>query len=358
MTDQHDLIVIGHGLSALASALWLSESGLKPLVVPVREQSGLLPAPDLSAALPWRLPPVMAALERRGQALMTELGTRLAQETGVDVPSRDVDLLLPPTLVDAEALASLPGAATPRRGVLADFEPQLAEGQRSTACLPGRRLIRCDRLARALRLALASRGVTVLAPALARRLAVSGNIVLGVELDDGVFLGADATVLAADLESDRLLYESGLEELAGGAPKVPALQFAPTSAALRCAVVDSAMMLLPQGNGKILAASAVGPGSTSQLTSDELRLAVHRRLPGLGRHDLECRGQLAIPGAGSRASIGPYPGVRGLWLNLGQAPFGPLLAPAAAEFLAEQLAGGPAVAGLEPTFSPSMQPSC
>jgi len=358
VNSEADLIVVGQGLSALTSALWLHESGLKSLLVPAREQPDLSPMPDLTTMLPWRVSPMMTALERRGLALVSDLSTRLALEIGVDIAPGAVSMLAVTSLLDDRASDSSSEADELRHGLISDFESQLAEGYQPIVCLPRQPAIRSERMARALDLSLANRGVQRQLRAPAERLIVTGNVVRGVELEDGSILQADATVLAADQASARLLYESGLEGLAGEAIAVPALEFAPSTTALGCALIAPEMMLMPQGGGTILALSALEPGSTCPMTIEQLRSNAHRRLPGLGRHDLKGWGQRPLPGPGSRASIGAYPGIRGLWINTGHDAFGPLFAPAAAEFLAEQLAGGPPVAELQPTFSPSMQPSC
>lgn len=358
MSARPDLIVVGAGISGLASALWLLESGLKPVVIPAPGLPDLLPPLDLSLALPWRRSGVLNQLERRGMALLPELMTRLAQDTGVDLALEYRDLLVVSPIVGGEPDRQAPEWKALVQGPLASFEPQLSEGYQPVWCLPDRPTVRSDRLARALKLALTQRGVEILGQRSVQRLEVTGNIVRGVELDNREFIGADATVLASDCTSAAMLHESGLETVDGGARLAPALQFAPSSAALSCALVEPSMLMAPRTDGRLVALSNVGTVESEPLTLNELRRRVHRRLPGLGRHDLEKNGRLPVPGSVRKASIGAYPGIRGLWLNLGHGAFGPSMAPAAAEFLSEQLAGGAAVDELEPVFSPSMQPSC
>lgn len=358
MSARPDLIVVGAGISGLATALWLLESGLKPLVIPAPGVPDLLPPLDLSLALPWRRPGVLNQLERRGMALLPELMIRLAQDTGVDLALERRNLLVVSPIAGGELdrqAAEWKGLA---QGPVATFEPQLSDGHQPAWCLPDRPTVRSDRLARALSLALTQRGVDILGHRTVRRLEVTGNIVLGVELNNREFIAADATVLATDCASAAMLHDSGLEAVEEGARLAPALEFAPSSAALACAVVEPAMLMTPRADGRLVAMSTLDSAGSAALTPNELRRRVHSRLPGLGRHDLEHSGRLPAPGSVRQAAVGAYPGVRGLWLNLGHAAFGPVMAPAAAEFLSEQLAGGPAVEELEPVFSLSMQPSC
>lgn len=378
MSARHDLIVVGAGVSALTSALWLFECGLKPIVIPGPERSDLLPQLDLSLALPWRRSDVLNQLELRGLTLMPELITRLALETGVDLALVPRDLLLLQANDEADLNSEMVESLGMTRGPIGAFEPQLAEGFQDAWCLPARAAVRADQLARALGLALTRRGVEILGHRSVRRLDVAGNIVLGVELDNGEFVAGDATVLAADQSSNACLQDSGLETLTGDGELVPALLFNPSSAALGCAAVEPSITMAPREDGRLVAIANPEPGRESNPTSnrestqdsirqpdqpgplsrDQLRREVYRRLPGLGRHDLERSASLPNPGAVSKASVGAYPGIRGLWMNVGHDAFGPMTAPAAAEFLREQLAGGPGVADLEPVFSPPMQPSC
>jgi len=353
-----DLIVVGAGISALASAFWLAEAGLKPLVVASPDIPDLLPQLDLSLALPWNRPRVLTQLEARGVTLMRELIIRLAQETGVDLELGHRDLLMLGAAGESSSSSCPLDSTDISEGPISSFEPQLVQGQERARCLHRRASVRSDRLIRALALALASRGVEILTHQRVKRLEVTGNIVLGVELNNHELLFADATVLAADQASAALLYDSGLEAIAGGSRLAPALQFVPSSTALGCAVIEPSILLAPREEGCLVAMSNLDPSQRAPLRLNELRLQVHRCLPGLGRHDLQRRGVMPVPGTVLKASIGSYPGVRGLWINTGHDALGPLIAPAAAEFLTEQLSGGPAVADLEPTFSRSMQPSC
>lgn len=358
MTARVDLIVIGAGISGLATALWLFQSGLKPAVIPGPRMNDLLSPLDLSLALPWRQHRVVNQLEVRGMTLMRELLTHLSQATGVDLPMEGRDLLVPAAIVERELPLQAADSMELVQGPAATFDPQLAEGHEQIWCLPGRAEVRSDRLMRALHLDLMRRGVDIFENRSVRRLEVSGNIVLGVEMNDREFIAADATILATDQASAAILKDSGLEAIEGGADLMPALQFAPSSASLRCALIESAFLMAPRADGRLVASSHFDSTQTEALPLDELCGQVYRRLPGLGRHDLEQSGRLPTPGSVRKVSVGAYPGVRGLWLNLGHEALGPVIAPAAAEFLTEQLAGGRAVDAIKPTLSRSLQPSC
>jgi glycine/D-amino acid oxidase-like deaminating enzyme len=345
-----DLLVVGAGLTGLFTALFLKEAGLEPLLVPTRYAADFLPPLDDALLPPWQRPRVIGQLEARSLQLLPARLTELSQDTGVDLALSRRDLV---ALSGRRAGGSVWGESHPGElvsGALADFEPQLAEGHRSALCCRGRRSLRVDRLERALRLALLRQGVRVHERSAAARLDVAGNIVLGVELESGEGLRAEATVLAADQATGKLLYDSGLVSISGLAEPGQALQFAPSSARLQIVVADDSLLLAPRLDGRLVALGLPG-GSDEPSNPEGLRHRVHGLLPGLGRHDLELIGHLPVPHPGLRASIGAYPGVRGFWVNTGHDPFGPLIAPAAAEFLAEQLSGGPAVRELAVTFS-------
>jgi len=345
-----DLLVVGAGLTGLFTALFLKEAGLEPLIVPTRPVPDLLPQLDDALLPPWQRPKMIARLEARSLQLLPGRLTELSQETGVDLALARRHLV---ALNGRRAGGTAWGETRPGKlqaGTLADFEPQLADGHRPALCGLGRRSLRVDRLERALRLALLRRGIHVHERSAAARLDVAGNIVLGVELESGDSLRAEATVLAADQATGKLLYDSGLVPISGLAALGPALQFAPSSARLEAVVADDSLLLAPRLDGRLVALGL--PGASGEPPSPErLRQRVQGLLPGLGRHDLELIGRLAVPRSGLEASIGAYPGVRGFWLNTGHDPFGPLIAPAAAEFLVEQLSGGPAVRELAVTFS-------
>ncbi|MEN1727263.1 MAG: FAD-dependent oxidoreductase [Pseudomonadota bacterium] len=350
-----DVIVVGAGVSGLFTALKLSDIGLHPEVIPAPDVSDLLASPDAALAPPWRRPTVFNQLEARSVKLLPELTTRLSQETGVDLAlerqamvALDASMEIPPTWLDQRR-------EDIRTGVLSDFEPQLAQGHREALSYGRREALRGDRLKKALSLALARRGITVQQRSPVRRLEVAGNIVLGVELEDGRLQRADLIVLAAEQASSNLLHASGLESVDAGGALAPALQLAPSSAAVRSAVLSPTLMLSPRLDGRLLAISNLDEQGRATLTMDQLRQLVHASLPGLGRHDLERSGLLEVPDGQSRVAIGAYPGVRGFWMNVGHEAQGPLLALAAAEFLAEQLNGGAAVRELAVTLSRSSQ---
>ena len=365
MKHRPDLIVVGAGVTGLFTALSLSEAGLRPTVVPAPGVAELLPQLD-SALLPsWRWPSVFRRLQSRALQILPTQINHLAQETGVDLALGKVSLLelghanvADQPLLQPDTPSGHDRPPDLERGHVADFEPQLALGQRSAIRERDCPVLRVDRLTRALTVALRVRDVQIQTHSAVKRLDVAGNIVLGVELADGSTCRAEATIVAGDQASAALVYGSGLERYAGQSRLAPALQFAPSSAALECAIVEPSLLLMPRLDGRLVAISNIDANARVLTPPMQLRRLVHSLVPGLGRHDLERNGRLAVPNSQAHASIGAYPGVRGLWLNTGHDAFGPIIASAAAEFLSEQLSGGPAVRELAVTLSPSMQPSC
>ncbi|AKS42678.1 FAD-dependent oxidoreductase [Wenzhouxiangella marina] len=352
MRRQPDLIVVGADASGLLSALALLDVGLMPQVVALRDAPDRLPPIDDSPLPPWFRPPLIEQLEMRAAQLLPELVSRLGQSTGVDLAIARRDLL-----VEGEADRSAADWLAHTHlhwstGPIADVDSHLAQGSLTAVCVHQRLVLRQDRLERALRAELQQRGVELVSEAAVRRLDVAGNIVLGVELDDGRWLGADAVLVAAGAAGSRLIHDSGLERLEGEAAFAPGLLFAPSSTSLAASVWMDEFWLSPRLDGRLLAGTAIEADGQPRLDSRALRERVHARLPGLGRHDLQLRGETLALSANARAAIGAYPGVRGLWINAGHEAFGPILAIAAAEFLAEQLDGAAPVRELAVRLAP------
>ncbi len=341
-----DVIVVGTGITSLLTALKLHESGLQPLLISSETDYSEFPLPDMAILPPWQSGEWVDRLEKRSAELLPELVTGLGQATGVDCAINQVDLVIAGG-PDEKATAWL--TASDRRwreGTLAEFDHSLAMGQLPGLLIKDRIALCQQRLVRALSLYLRQSGVEIIDHDPVRRLDIAGNIVLGAELISGVVRRAEATVVAAAGRTGDLLFDSGLERIEGAGRRSAALVFAPTVAALRVLVWTEELWLLPLSDDRLLAGLVARNPSADNLNTATLLERVYHWLPGLGRHDLQQRGQLDTVGAHSRPSIGCYPGVRGLWINSHHEVYGPLVALAAAEFLVEQLAGGPAVAAL------------
>jgi len=355
-----DIIVVGAGVTGLLTALKLHESGLQPLVASAGSEPGYdeFPLPDVAVLPAWQRGEWVDRLEMRSAELLPELVTGLGQATGVDCAMSRVDLLVAGEPGD-DAVAWLEACDHHwQKGPLTDFDSNLAMGQSPGVKIEGLISLRQARLARALNLYLRQRGIEVIEHDPVRRLDVAGNIVLGIELTSGTLRRAEATVVAAAEQTGALLFDSGLERIAGTGSRESALVFAPAVAALHNPVWVEELWLQPMSDGRLLAGAVPLSSGDEHMGLSALLERVYDWLPALGRHDLQQRGSLEVAGPGTRPSIGSYPGVRGLWINGHHEVFGPLVAPAAAEFLAEQLAGSRPVPQLAVRILAStMQPS-
>lgn len=339
---QADIIVVGAGLVGLTTALALREKGLRPLVIEAGEDD----AAAVSSQAPWRLPTLLQAMARQHSEQMPERVVRLGQMTGVDCEFRREGLLL---IGDqAGGGQAWLDAHQPdwQWGRVADFEPSLAAVDQDAMLLSGISRVRASRLARALRLALPRWQVPVISGRPVNRLTVAGNIVLGVELADGMRVGAESVVLAAGSRTNALLFDSGLDPIRIDPEPVAHLLFNPGQRLISHTINTGDCCLVPLHDGRILAADLAAKADDEKSAIEDLLERVGNWLPALSRFDLEASGLGPRPGlvgegSASGPAIGAYPQMRALWANGGHARCGLDLSLAAAECLAGQLDGGP-----------------
>jgi glycine/D-amino acid oxidase-like deaminating enzyme len=332
-----DIIVVGAGLVGLTTALALREAGFRPLVL----EGGDEDAPAMSILPPWRLPAIIQDMAQRHAAQMPELVVRLGQLTGVDCEFRRDGLVLIGDQADGGQAWLNANKSFWQWGQVASFEPALTGAELDAMLLTGMTRVRASRLARALRLALPRWQVPVVSGRPVARLQVAGNIVLGVELADGLMVEAESVVLAAGSRSNALLFDSGLDPVRIDSPPVAHLLFNPGQRLISHAINTGDCCLLPYPDGRILAADLMARDCEAEQAVDDLLERVGNWLPALSRFDLEASGLGPRPGLGEDLpAIGAYPQMRALWINGGHARRGLEISLAAGECLADQLDGG------------------
>ncbi len=341
-----DIVIVGDGVVGLSSALALTEQGFQVVVIPGptvnRPSHGegmLFPLP------PWRYPELVRCLIDRSRQLLPELVTRLGQTTGVDCEYHKCGLLLCGGQVGAGQTWLGESNLKWQRGPVAAFEPGLSGSDQQALLVEDISQLRKDRLERALALALGQAGGSILTGRPVARLQVAGNIVLGVELLDGLRFGADTVVLAAGAATNPLLFDSGLQPIRIDPVGSPWLMFNPASQLLTHVINTGDTCLIPRSDRRILATSLLEEETADPL--DDLLTRVANWLPAVSRFDLEAKwlGPRIDSGAQSPA-IGAYPQLRGLWINAGHFRSSLGIAPAAAELLAEEMNGGAIVSEL------------
>jgi glycine oxidase len=340
-----EIIVVGSGVVGLSSAMALRQAGCVPLVV----DGGELGDEAVWSLPPWELPAGIGELIERNDQRLPELVTELGQATGVDCEIHRTSLLIvgEPAAAGRTWLDTHPDLI--RRGQVASFEPALSGADRQATLIETRSRVRSSRLARALGLALPQWQVEILSGRPVARLDVSGNIVLGVELADGGRISAEAVVMAAGANANRLLFDSGLEPLQLDPAEAPYLLFNPGQRLIGNIINTGDCCLAPLNDGRILAVDFSTAREASQAALDDLMQRVGNWLPALSRFDLQASGFGPSPGLGNGLpAIGAYPQVRGLWINGGHLRSGLGVGLAAAEMLAEQMTGGSVMADYLP----------
>jgi len=346
-----DLLVVGCGLAGLNTALALTTAGLDCAVVEGEAPSERDDPADCGLTAfraPWSMPAEVEQLAGRSRILLPDLIARLGQATGVDCEHRRIGLVLGGE-VPSVGMAWLAATRQPwRQGRLVDFEPALAWGQSPAVRLTAVDQVRPSRLIRALYLSLRQRGVPILTGQPVRRLDITGNVIRAAVLDNGKTIRADAIILAADQASSRLLHASGLDPLDEAPVTVPHLRLNCGHSRIQHAARVGEIALVPRPDGRLLASLAgPAPGESGMPPFDRLLTSVGNWLPSVNRFDVEAHWVgPPLGGTARNPCIGAYPWIRGLWINAGHHLAGPIVAPAAAELIVDQLNGGPAAPGL------------
>lgn len=344
----NNCLVVGAGIIGLLLAHELSNRGLRVCLIERGDRpmaASWAAGGILSPLQPWNEPEPILQMAKRSQALYPGLIERLLQSTGVDAEYQSSGLLLlePFDQKSIEDWARRFGSAQEwldaRRWQ--ELEPRLYKQDSKALLLPGIAQVRNPRLLKALRLALEARGVAMVSDNSVEICVQSGRCT-GVRCD-GEFMAAGQVVVAAGAWSSQILVDHG-SVLAVEPVRGQMLAFQADPGLLGHIVLREGQYLIPRRDGLILAGSTLetvgfDAGITAAAAKNLHKMAAGL-LPALGdmKPDYHWSG-LRPATADGLPVIGAHPGIAGLFLNYGHYRNGILLAPAAAELLADILQG-------------------
>lgn len=344
-----DFLVIGAGVIGCATALELAEAGVSVRVLErgrLCGEASWAGAGLLAPLPPWGYLPPVSALAASGMARFAEWVRGLEALSGVDTEYVKSGLLvLPPYDADAArhfaAAQRMALAEVPARLVA----PALAWHGRAL-WLPEVAQVRNPRLARALRGALAARGVTVEEGVEAIAIEVEGDAV-AVWTAAGERFSAGQVVVCAGAWSARLLGSLGT-----GLGIVPVrgqmLLYAPEGGrapgGLTALVAADDVYLVPRRDGHLLVGSTLEYAGFDKATSEEAHAFLSVRaaalLPALEKREPIAQWAGLRPGRADNVPIiDRHPSHPRLWLNAGHFRYGVTMAPAAARLLADLVLG-------------------
>lgn len=346
-------LVVGGGVAGSTVALSLAERGLDVTLIDDAAPGAATPASAGMLAAQWEVsePDALFHLGRRGRELhrtLTERVEKLARRRlaldrgGMLVANRDSD----------EDRAARESAEWQRReglrvrvldpGEARELQPGLASGPVSWLWLPDEGWLDTQALGRALPAALAAAGVQRLSDTV-ERVRIGARAVSGVELPSGRSLDAERVVLAAGAWTGRL------EGLPRRVPVGPArgqiLRYPPGSAGLSTIVSGhGGSYLVPRPDGSVLAGSTMEDvGFEVEVTDSgrrSVRSAAAALVPDLeGAEPVEAWAGLRPITPDHLPILGPDPEAGGLFYATGYGRNGILVAPAAAEIVADLVAG-------------------
>lgn len=339
-----DVLVLGAGVSGLATAWTLAARGLEVCVLdrgPAARESTWAGAGILSLLLPWHYPEPVVDLAERGRRLWPEWVARLEALTGLEAEYRTSGMLV----ADAGETAAA-RAWSERHGRRVEAPPpELAQ-----ACpLPGVGLwlpevaqVRNPRLARLLESSVRALGVRILPHTAVTGFERSAGRVTAVRTPGGRIV-CGRVVVCVGAWSQGLL-----GDLALGVDIRPVrgqiLLLAGRPGLLPCIVYRDGRYLVPRADGHVLVGSTLEEAgfdkSTTAEAGEDLLTFALETWPDLQRAAVERQWAGLRPGSpGNLPTIARHPEVDNLYLNAGHFRYGLTMAPASAELLAALVLG-------------------
>lgn len=361
MTAAHttpDVLVVGAGVSGLATALRLAGAGLRVTLLdrgPVARESTWAGAGILELLLPWHYPDPVGTLARRGQALWLEWIERLQALTGLDAEYRLSGMLVADTGEFTQTLAW--GKAHGRRvesppAELMEHAPHLTDG----IWLPEVAQVRNPRLARLMESAARAQGVQILSQTAVTGFDVrQGRLHAVATVNDRIACGR--VVICAGAWSQDLL-----GPLALGLDIRPVrgqiLLLSGQPGLLPCIIYRGGRYLVPRADGHVLVGSTLETAGFDRSTTAEAGQALHafalETWPDLRAARVERQWAGLRPGSpGNLPVIARHPEVDNLFLNAGHFRYGLTMAPAAAELVSALILGNPPALDPSPYVWPS-----
>jgi glycine oxidase len=341
--------VIGGGIVGLTTAWALREAGVMVRVLErgaIGREASWAGGGILCPLYPWRYPDAVQALAWRAAVAYPELAGRLAAITGIDPEWTASGLLI----LDGERSAAASWAQRWQQRVaacsadeVARLEPALAPSADPALRLPDMAQVRNPRLLQALRQALVQRGVEIREHCAVSGFGVASGRVTALHTPQGRLPVTGPVVVAAGAWSGDLL--AGLGAPVPVAPvKGQMLLFEAAPGLIGHVVLRADRYAIPRRDGHILFGSTVeqagfdktpDPATGAHLQADAVAL-----IPALAQARVAAHWAGLRPGSPTGVPvIAPHPAISGLWVNAGHFRNGVLLAPAAAELLADRMLG-------------------
>lgn len=340
--------VIGGGIVGLTTAWALSEAGVAARVLErgaIGREASWAGGGILCPLYPWRYPDAVQALAWRAAAAYPALAARLAASTGIDPEWTASGLLI----LDGDEAAAASWAQrwgqvleTVPAARLRQLEPALAPSADGPVLrLPGMAQVRNPRLLQALRQALVERGVAIREHCPISGFDVEAGRVTALHTPQERLPVTGPVVIAAGAWSGELLAELGAP-VAVAPVKGQMLLFEAPPGLIGHVVLRADRYAIPRRDGHILFGSTVEQAGFDKtpdpVIGARLRADAVALIPALARARLAAHWAGLRPGSpGGVPVIAPHPAIGGLWVNAGHFRNGVLLAPAAAELLADLL---------------------
>lgn len=340
-----DTVVIGAGIIGMLSARALALRGQRVLVLDQAEpgrQASWAAGGILSPLHPWRHPHAVNRLAAHSQRLWPELSETLWTQTAINPQLKHCGLLVIRPDFNATQWARDHAVEFKLldRPQAQGVQPGL-RGERLQAWMPGIGVLRTPRLLQALLADLSIKGVKLQSQQPVRRLQITGSQVVAVETARQR-IPCGAVVMAAGAWSSALLPPSpqlNIMPVRGQMVLLTASGLLPTTM-----VLEGERYLIPRRDAGLVVGSTVEYAGFDASTSAEIGAMLLRfaryRFPEL--HSWRIRYQWAGLRPGSAhgiPTICEHPSVRGLFVNVGHFRSGIVLAPAAAELLAQLVMG-------------------
>lgn len=335
-----DFLIVGGGVIGLSSALELSRSGARVVVVErgtCGGESSWAGGGILSPLMPWDYPAPVTDLTQLSERLYPQWVERIVEAGGIDAEYRKSGLLLLPEFDGERAMDWCRGhhvRIDPVRG--RDVLPELGCDSRAL-WLPDVAQVRNPRLMKALRLALERSGVRIAEHVEVTGMAVAGERIVRLDTTAGP-VAAERYIVAAGAWSGTLLGRLGaridIKPVRG-----QMLLYKARPGMLRQIVLQNGIYLIPRADGHILVGSTLEEVGFDKATTGEAGKMLHSKalglLPGMADAELVKHWAGLRPGSPENIpTIARHPQIENLYLNGGHFRYGVTMAPASARILA------------------------
>lgn len=338
-STRFDIIVVGAGIAGLTSALALERDGASVVVLDrhyAGTEASWAGGGILCPLYAWRYPmPVLrlaAEGMRRYPALLDSLDSPVDPERWVT----GMEILDP--LGDGETVESI-GATLESVGIAHQWRRQ---DEAHALWLPEVANVRNPYLLDALTDTLRARGIELREHCAAEGLLLENGRVTGVATGQGE-MQADRVVVTAGAWSESLI--PGLPDGSLFPVRGQMLRLEPRPEnGLERILMDEGVYLIPRRDGSVVVGSTVENAGFDKTVDESAQARLHatacRLWPQLAGARITHRWAGLRPGSADELPLlGDHPAIGGLWANTGGYRNGLAMAPAAAELLADRMAG-------------------